>query len=370
MTTTTLLPAHPKSGTRRRGTAGTANYTRVIAEIKEAGLLNRTKGFYITLFIVLMVSLSGLIAGFFLLGDSWFQLLIAAGLGVVLTQISFITHEAAHRQVFSSGPANDRAGRILANAFVGISYQWWMNKHTKHHANPNTVGKDPDIERDTISFQVEDAVKQKGFSGWLTRRQGYLFFPLLTLEGLNLHKQSLAYLFTGEKVKNRGREITTIMIRLTVYTAVVFWFLPLGLAIAFLAVQLAVFGVYMGGSFAPNHKGMPLIDRLTTVDFFSRQVLTSRNIGARTTTGNWFLAMFYGGLNYQVEHHLFPSMPRPHLAAASKLVRQYCEEYKVPYTVATMRESYAQVITYLNKVGLSGRDPFECPMVTQLRPNF
>jgi fatty acid desaturase len=80
--------------------------------------------------------------------------------------------------------------------------------------------------------------------------------------------------------------------------------------------------------------------------------------------------MFYGGLNYQVEHHLFPSMPRPHLAAASTLVRQYCEEFKVPYTVATMRESYAQVITYLNKVGLSGRDPFECPMVTQLRPNF
>lgn len=360
----------PHRTPRRGSAAGTANYSRVIAEIKKHGLLDRQRGFYITLFVVLMLALAGTIAGFFLLGDSWFQLLIAAVLGVLLTQISFITHEAAHRQVFASGPANDRAGRILANAFVGISYQWWMNKHTRHHANPNTIGKDPDIEQDTISFLTEDAQAQKGFSGWLTRRQGYLFFPLLTLEGLNLHFVSIKYLFVTDNVKTRKRELTTIFARIFLYLAVVFWFLPLGLAFAFIGVQLAVFGVYMGGSFAPNHKGMPLIDRLTTVDFFSRQVLTSRNVGARTRAGNWFLAMFYGGLNYQVEHHLFPSMPRPHLARASKIVRRYCAEFNIPYTVASVRESYAQVITYLNKVGLSGRDPFECPMVAQLRPNF
>lgn len=374
-TSTVTIPASEAESSQRstrakRGTAGAANYTQVIAEIKQAGLLNRARGFYITLFVILMVALVGLGVGFVLLGDSWFQLLIAAGLGIVLTQISFITHEAAHRQVFASGPANDLAGRWLANAFVGISYQWWMNKHTKHHANPNTIGKDPDIERDTISFLVEDAVQQKGFSKWLTERQGYLFFPLLTLEGLNLHMLSITYLFKAEKVKNRKTEIATIFIRLITYIAILFIFLPVGLAFAFLGVQLAVFGVYMGGSFAPNHKGMPLIDRLTTVDFFSRQVLTSRNILGKTRTGDWGLSMFYGGLNYQVEHHLFPSMPRPHLAAASKVVQRYCEEFNVPYTVASMRQSYSQVITYLNKVGLSGRDPFECPMVSQMRPQF
>ncbi len=370
MTTAATLPQPAPEARRQRGTAGAANYTQVIAEIKKAGLLERRRGFYITLFALLMVGLAACIAAFFILGASWYQLIVAGVLGFLLTQVSFITHEAAHRQVFASGPANDRAGRILANAFVGISYQWWMNKHTKHHANPNTIGKDPDVERDTISFLVEDAVVQKGFSGWLTRRQGYLFFPLLTLEGLNLHFLSIKYLFVAEKVKNRKTEIATIAARLIIYVAVIFWFLPLGMAFAFLGVQLAVFGVYMGGSFAPNRKGMPLIDRLTTVDFFSRQVLTSRNVGARTRFGNWSLNMFYGGLNYQVEHHLFPNMPRPHLAQASKIVRRYCAEFNVPYTVASMRQSYSQVITYLNKVGLSGRDPFECPMVSQMRPNF
>ena len=60
-------------------------------------------------------------------------------------------------------------------------------KHTRHHANPNKVGKDPDIEIDTISFLEEDAAKAARHHGLITRRQGWLFFPLLTLEGLNLH---------------------------------------------------------------------------------------------------------------------------------------------------------------------------------------
>lgn len=318
---------------------------------------------------ILGLSIVGLAVGSFFLGDSWFQLLIAAALGIVLTQVSFITHEAAHRQVFTSGPANDTMGRILANAVVGISYQWWMNKHTRHHANPNTVGKDPDIERDTISFTPDDASAQRGFSGWLTRRQGYLFFPLLTLEGLNLHWHSLRYLVTAPSVKNRTTELVTVLARLSIYVALVFLHLPVGMGCAFLGVQLAVFGVYMGGSFAPNHKGMPLIDRVTTVDFFSRQVLTSRNILGRTPLANLWLTMAYGGLNYQVEHHLFPNMPCMHLPAAAKIVQQYCADLNVPYTVASVRQSYSQVISYLNRVGLSGRDPFDCPMVTQFRPS-
>lgn len=355
--------------TRQRGTAGSANFSRVLGTVKEAGLLGRQRGFYITMLAVLGVALGGIIVGSIFLGESWFQLLLAAALGVVLTQISFITHEAAHRQIFVSGPANDRTGRFLANAIVGISYQWWMNKHTRHHANPNTIGKDPDIERDTISFTPEDASVQRGISGWITRRQGYLFFPLLTLEGINLHWLSLRYLFTAPKVKNRVSEIVTIALRISIYLTAVFMFLPVGMAFAFVGVQLAVFGVYMGGSFAPNHKGMPLIDRVTTVDFLSRQVLTSRNIMGSTRAGNLWLTMFYGGLNYQVEHHLFPNMPRLHLMKASEIVRKHCAEVGVPYTVATVRESYSQVIAYLNRVGISGRDPFDCPMVSQFRPS-
>ena len=335
--------------------------------VRDAGLTGRRRGYYLITGVVLTLMLGSITTGFILLGDSWFQLLMAAALGIVLTQFAFLAHEAAHRQILSSGKTNDKLGRFLANAVVGISYQWWLNKHNRHHATPNTIGKDPDIEWDTISFQPVDAQRQTGFLRWITERQGYLFFPLLTLEGLNLHYQSIKYLFVAPKVKRRRRELVTIAIRIAAYLALLFIFLPWGIVLAFLGVQLAVFGVYMGGSFAPNHKGMPMVPKTARIDFFTRQVMTSRNIMARTRWGNHVLAVVYGGLNYQVEHHLFPSMPRPNLHAVSQIVRNYCAEHQIPYTVATVRESYASVIHYLNKVGLSARDPFECPMISSLR---
>ncbi|KUM32242.1 delta fatty acid desaturase [Arthrobacter sp. EpRS66] len=335
--------------------------------VQDAGLSGRRRGHYLGLGTVLTVLMGSAVAGSILLGHSWFQLLIAAAVGILLTQFAFLAHEAAHRQILSSGKTNDKLGRFLANVVVGISYQWWMNKHNKHHATPNTIGKDPDIEWDTISFQPVDAQRQRGFLKWITQRQGYLFFPLLTLEGVNLHIQSIRYLFTAERTKRRKREIAAIALRVGLYFALIFTFLPVGMAFAFIGVQLAVFGIYMGASFAPNHKGMPMVPGDARIDFFSRQVLTSRNIMARSSWGNRVLSHLFGGLNYQVEHHLFPSMPRANLAAVSSIVRQYCDEHQIPYTVASIRESYAQVITYLNKVGLSARDPFDCPMISGYR---
>ena len=354
-----VRPTKPRTGT---GTDLTRSFTALSRVVRESGLLNRTRWFYLALVSLLTLALGGAITGFILLGDSWFQLLMAGALGLIFTQFAFLAHEASHRQVLESGPANDRVGRILASGVVGISYSWWMTKHTRHHANPNKLGKDPDIDFDTISFVEADAAKQRGLMALLTRKQGYLFFPLLTLEGLNLHYRSIRTLFERGPVKGRWTELSLIAVRFAVYFGAIFWVLPLGMAFAFIGVQLAFFGVYMGASFAPNHKGMPLIPADAKLDFFSKQVLTSRNVSG----GLWASALF-GGLNYQVEHHLFPNMPRPHLAKAREIVREYAATLDVPYTETTMMQSYGIVIRYLNRVGLAARDPFDCPMVNQFR---
>ena len=309
-----------------------------------------------------MVALGGAVTGVILLKDSWLQLLIAAGLGIVFTQFAFLGHEASHRQILKSGPANDRIGRILATLFVGISYSWWMNKHNRHHANPNKIGKDPDIEVDTISFLEEDAAQSKGWVRWVTRRQGYLFFPLLLLEGINLHRLSIHDLLTRRGVEGRAFEITLLTLRIGGYLAFIFWLLPVGMAFAFIGVQLGVFGLYVGASFAPNHKGMPIIARDVKLDFLAKQVRTSRNIA-----GGWWATALMGGLNFQIEHHLFPSMPRTHLRKARTLVREHCRRLKVPYSEVSLITSYGIVIDYLNKVGLAARDPFDCPLAGNLR---
>jgi len=139
--------------------------------------------------------------------------------------------------------------------------------------------------------------------------------------------------------------------------AVVFLVLPIGMGFAFLGVQLAVFGLYMGASFAPNHKGMPILPRDAKVDFLRRQVLTSRNI-----RGGVLMDGFMGGLNYQIEHHLFPNMPRPHLREAQRIAKEYCATHRILYTETSLVESYGIVVRYLNRVGLAaGGDPFDCP---------
>lgn len=336
-------------------------YTEVSQAVKEAGLLRRARWFYLVVGIAVVLGFGALWTGFVLLGPSWFQLLMAAALGMLLTQVAFLAHEAGHKQILATAPANDRLARVLAG-LIGMSFSWWDTKHTRHHANPNRVSKDPDLAVDTISFVEQDAAQARGLQRWITQRQGWLFFPLLTLEGLNLHVQSLRHLFSRGRVKQRGWELTLIGVRFAALLIPVFWFLPPGMAFAFLGVQFAVFGVCMGASFAPNHKGMPVIDPEARLDFFSKQVRTSRNIA-----GGWWATTLLGGLNYQIEHHLFPNMPRPHLAKARVIVRRFCAELEVPYTETSLLRSYGIVIAYLNRVGLAARDPFECPMTAQYR---
>lgn len=338
-------------------------YKDVSQVVRETGLMRRTPVFYSLVAAAIALGFGGAITGFILLGDSWFQLLIAAALGILFTQVAFLAHEAAHRQILASGPANFRLARVLAAGVVGMSYAWWDSKHTRHHGNPNRVGKDPDIEVDTISFLDADAERSRGLIRWITRRQGWLFFPLLTLEGINLHFISLRHLLTAKGVKGRWVELAMITARFAVVLVPVFLLLPLGMAFAFMGVQLAVFGVYMGASFAPNHKGMPIIAPDARLDFFSKQVRTSRNI-----TGGWWATWLMGGLNYQVEHHLFPNMSRRHLSKAREIVRDYCAAQNVPYTETTLARSYGIVIQYLNRVGLAARDPFDCPISAQYRP--
>lgn len=359
-----VLITHAAARLKRRaeGNPVTRTYTALSQTARQQGLLARARGFYALVFVALLVALGGTITGIILLEHSWLQLLMAGALGLIFTQFAFLGHEASHRQILTSGPANDRVGRILATFFVGISYSWWMNKHNRHHANPNKIAHDPDIEIDTVSFLEEDAATRKGFLRWLTQRQGYLFFPLLLAEGVNLHRLSIADLVTRKGIKGRWLELALITARFGIYLGLIFWVLPLGMAFAFIGVQFAVFGLYMGASFAPNHKGMPIIPRDVKLDFFAKQVRTSRNI-----TGGWWATMLMGGLNYQIEHHLFPSMPRTHLAQARILVREHCRSLDVPYTETNLIRSYGIVIAYLNRVGLAARDPFDCPLAGSLR---
>jgi fatty acid desaturase len=372
MTSTITAPAIPldtasdtAAASRSPQTPGKAvsSFTALTRKIQDLGLMRRRYGYYWAKLIGAVLILATWVVGFVLIGDSWWQLANAGVLAVLMTQTSFLGHDAAHRQIFKSGRWNDWVSLIIANLLVGMSYGWWQSKHNRHHANPNKEGADPDIALAAIAMTPAMATRHRSrLMRWLVAHQGWYFFPILLLLGIAMHTDGIRRVISREKLERRWVELTFLAIRLGGLVALVFLVLPPGKAVAFFAVQLAVFGLYMGASFAPNHIGMPLVSPRLKLDFLRRQVLMSRNV-----SGGPLISVFMGGLNHQIEHHLFPSMARPHQRRAQPLVATYCAAQGVPYTRTSLWQSYRVVIGYLNTVGLRGKDPFLCPLVAQRR---
>jgi fatty acid desaturase len=346
---------------RTRAGNATRDYSVLAKVVRESGLHRRRYAYYWTRLVAAAVALAAVWAAIVLVGDSWWQLLLAVALALVLAQLAFLGHDSSHRQIFRSRAWNDWTGRILANALVGVSQSWWTAKHDAHHTAPNQETRDPDISSGVIAFTPAALASRRGWRRWLAQRQGWYFFPLLTLEGLYLHVASVRTVLGRRAVPHRAFEAPMILARLVLYLAALAVLLPPAIAVTFLAVQLAVFGVLLGGAFAPNHKGMPIVPADADVDFLRRQVLMSRNI-----RGNAVVDFFMGGLNRQIEHHLFPSMPRPNLRRVQPFVREYCSELGVTYTEVGFFASYRIVIGYLNDVEHRARDPFACPLAGRL----
>jgi fatty acid desaturase len=346
MTSSALRPAGPE-GEEAAGRG--SDYAALCRQIREAGMLKRRPAYYS---VKIAANLGLFVLGgvaFVLLGSSWYQLFVAAFLGIVFTQVAFVGHDAGHRQIAGSRRVNDALGLLHGNLLVGLSYGWWVTKHNRHHANPNHEGHDPDIASGVIAFTSAHAEARRSWPARaLARRQAYLFFPLLLLEGVNLHVASVRALLAGRKNKTRSTPVESLLlgVHLVGYVTVLLIVLSPLQALVFLIVHQCVFGLYMGCTFAPNHKGMPILREGDKLDYLRRQVLTSRNI-----RGGRFTDFVLGGLNYQVEHHLFPSMPRPSLRRAQALVRAHCGKHGLTYHESTIFGSYGQVLRHLHAVG-------------------
>ncbi|TVT42313.1 acyl-CoA desaturase [Amycolatopsis rhizosphaerae] len=312
-------------------------------DVKERGLLRRRPGDYawkLTLNATLLVL--GWVA-FAFVGASWWNLLTGAFFALVYAQLAFLGHDAGHKQVFAGRRANDVAGYLLG-ALVGMSFAWWVGKHNRHHAYPNHEDDDPDLDIAVLAFTEQQAAEKRGFFRWMTKYQAFLFFPLLLLEGLSLHNSSAVAVLRG-RVKARRLEAVLLAAHFAGYLAAVFLVLTPLQALVFIAVHQGLWGLYMGCSFAPNHKGMPTLKAGEKLDHLRKQVLTSRNVrGGRITD------FALGGLNYQIEHHLFPSMPRANLRHAQPLVEDFCRRLGLPYHQSSAFGSYLQVLRHLHTV--------------------
>jgi fatty acid desaturase len=323
----------------------TAMYAEVTALVRAAGLMQQRLVPYAVLVLVNTLGLAVVLGALLLWRDSWWVLAAAAVLAVVSTQIGFLGHDIAHRQVSRRAKVCTALGFVHANLLTGLSYGWWMAKHNAHHAHPNDLETDPDVHAGVLVFDVSQAHARRGWRASVTRHQAWLFFPMLLLEAGNLHVASIRALIRPG-IHHRAVELALIGVHFCAYAALVTLTMTWAQGIAFVAVHQGLRGLYLGLAFAPNHKGMPTMSKAESGDPFLRQVLTARNVRGGPAV-DWAL----GGLNYQIEHHLFPSMPRANLPRAHEIVSQYCARHGVPYVETSGRASYAQVLRHLHAVG-------------------
>jgi fatty acid desaturase len=337
---------------------GTApsTFAPLLRRVRQEGLLAPRRAWYARALAGNLLAVAALVAGVIAIGPSWQVLWLAPALALASARSAFIGHDACHSQITRNRRASRVIGLIHGNLLVGMSQHWWNDKHSRHHANPNHLDKDPDVAADVLVWTQRQAVGRTGLRHWITRYQAWLFFPLTTLEGFALKVAGFsAVLSQGGRRQPRAARVVeglTLVVHLAAYLTLLLTSMTPVQALAFVLIHQMLFGLHLGMAFAPNHKGMEMPDGTVGSDWghLHRQVLTSRNVRGGPVT-DWLL----GGLNYQIEHHLFPSMPRAHLRRAQPLVREHCLRLGVPYTETGAIESYRQALAHLHRVGLPAR---------------
>lgn len=335
------IPTFERPRPRRRATPFSTLKGRAMA----AGLFERTRGFYVRHLIMGYAVIAASIWMAWAMGGIPGALLGGVVMAVGYVILAYVSHDAGHRQIFESPRANDVVGLAIMNLTVGHSFGCWVEKHNEHHNRPNQADYDPDIELPTIAFTRREARAKRGFKRFLVRHQAFLFFPTLSLLTTSMRLQGLRFLLRRPVTKRRVLELGLIGLHAVLQWGALIWLLGVPAAVTIIVLREALLSTTLGCTFAVNHKGMPVLTRKDRSSFLRRQIVTARNIRKSPT-----IAFVYGGLDSQIEHHLFPSMPRDRLPEARAVVQEFCLEEDIPYHVTGVLRSYVEVVGYLHRV--------------------
>jgi fatty acid desaturase len=351
MNKNTLLDA-PEGGTTHPSLAliapdtSSREYIVLKQMMKKQGLLEKQPAYYTYRIAILAGLLIASLLFLLLVPSFGLQLLNAVFMAFVFTQIGLLSHEAGHRQMFNHSWQHDVVGLVGGNILIGMSYSWWMDKHNRHHSHPNEVDMDPDIEIPFLEFTgKEDLATLSPFRRFLVKYQAIILLPALTTVAAGLRVNSVKFLIKN-KPKYHILEWAALVVHYILYLGIIFTHMNIWQGLLFIVINQAFTGFYLGAIFAPNHKGMPVLDKNSKLSFLHRQVMTSRNIYAHPLTD-----FVYGGLNYQIEHHLFPSMPRNKLKEAQCLVKSFCVEHEIPYHETNIGQSFKEILGHLYEIG-------------------
>jgi len=288
-------------------------------------------------------------------------------IGLFWQQCGWLAHDFCHHQVFDNRLWGDMFGLVIGNVWQGFSVEWWKDKHNTHHAIPNmhetekgAHDGDPDI--DTMPLlawsqkMARGAVDAGPIGRFFIKHQAFLYFPILLIARISWLMQSFTFVFRFQSPWNQEFKHDEPLrlgiwehIGLLAYygwnlALMVLYMTPVQSVIFFLASQMMC-GLMLAISFGLGHNGMATYDADKTPEYYEWQITTTRNVH-----GSWVVGWFMGGLHLQVEHHLFPDIPRHNLGKLRSMVEPLCAKHGIKYTSTSMWTGTKDVLNHLAEV--------------------
>lgn len=327
--------------------AGDTHFARLQNELRRAGLFRATKfetGLRFLLLSLLMVlSLS---IAWDPAGDTGRILIGNVLLALVMAQFAFLGHDSAHGALFQDKTATLLMGEFCMTIITGLCYQEWKDRHVSHHEHCQQGAIDPDMQPSVVSSVTKECAEKKtGLARRLVRFQGFTLWPISLLFGLSQRFLGQAGALAAPRTYKS--DMVALFIHYVLWMIFPLFVLKLswGVVLAAYLLPPTLIGPYFAAIFWVNHVGMPTVDDPGKFSFFEHQVRTTRTV--EPLPG---VAWVFGGLCYQIEHHLFPSIPSYRLGKATSFTKRAVEEAKMDYFESSWTKAIVDVGRHFHRV--------------------
>ncbi|MGB3787355.1 MAG: acyl-CoA desaturase [Phormidesmis sp.] len=261
----------------------------------------------------------------FIFADTPWRWLALFVLALTANQFYYISHDAGHYAISDSKNTNLRLGHIGHTFIAGGSFRFWQYKHDIHHRFCNEEPHDPDMNTFFLKLYETDTAPKPAWVSWIVQRQSYWLWILAMFHNFDFQRLSWIYAFKNPE-RCRAERIL-VPLHIVVYLAMPIALLGWQMALANYMISTMASGFILATLFATNHIGMPGLSGSHSLSFIEQQTITSRNVLVPAIFDDYF-----GGLNYQIEHHLFPWVSIDRYRAASPIVKEFCAEHSIAYT--------------------------------------
>ena len=307
------------------------------AEVKAAGLLKRVPirgtiemiATLLSMVLVYVIVVNWSTSGLHIGGAIFLGLFMA----IIFTRAVFISHDILHTQYFKKKSLSFKLSYPFSAFILSNSSSWWDFKHNvNHHTWCNVPEKDEDI----LAMDGAFAPNYKGNKAWLRSSKYLVFWGSMFF----MYPAFIIQLYNFAIKRGKWGEMFMMLLHWPVVWGPVFYFLPFSEAITVFLTLNFVLSPWLAFGFITNHLGCEVFEKDESEDFtwMELQMRTSRSL-----SGGAFVHWFYGGLNTQIEHHLFPKAPRFNLLKVQKMTKDFAEKNNIFYFETSPIGAYIQI---------------------------